>query len=180
MLFRSVLGMKPVSKQDIDPFEEIIEHMKEEKKVELDTDLTTDDLKELVKRFKTAVKNATGRDFPADPWEQLWGSVVAVFESWNNERANFYRRLNNIPDEWGTAVNVQAMVYGNMGETSGTGVCFTRDSATGENILTGEYLMNAQGEDVVAGTRTPNQISIEQSKRWSKLAQVSEEERRGR
>jgi len=175
-----VLGMKPVSKQDIDPFEEIIEHMKEEKKVELDTDLTTDDLKELVKRFKTAVKNATGRDFPADPWEQLWGSVVAVFESWNNERANFYRRLNNIPDEWGTAVNVQAMVYGNMGETSGTGVCFTRDSATGENILTGEYLMNAQGEDVVAGTRTPNQISIEQSKRWSKLAQVSEEERRGR
>ncbi len=175
-----VLGMKPVSKEDHDPFEEIIDHMKEEKGVELDTQLTTDDLKELVRRFKTAVKNSTGRDFPADPWEQLWGAVIAVFESWNNERARLYRRLNNIPDEWGTAVNVQAMVFGNMGDTSGTGVCFTRDSATGENILTGEYLMNAQGEDVVAGIRTPQQISIEQSKRWAQLAQVSEDERRGR
>ncbi len=175
-----VLGMKPVSKEDHDPFEEIIDHMKEEKGIELDTQLTTDDLKELVKRFKTAVKQSTGKDFPTDPWEQLWGSIVAVFESWNNERANFYRRLNNIPDEWGTAVNVQAMVFGNMGTTSGTGVCFTRDSATGENILTGEYLMNAQGEDVVAGIRTPQQISIEQSQRWSKLAQVSEEERKTR
>jgi len=172
-----VLGMKPVSKEDHDPFEEIIDQMKEEKGVQLDTELTTDDLKELVRRFKSAVKNSTGRDFPADPWEQLWGSVVAVFESWNNERAHLYRRLNNIPDEWGTAVNVQAMVFGNMGATSGTGVCFTRDSATGENILTGEYLMNAQGEDVVAGIRTPQQISIEQSQRWAKLAQVSEEER---
>jgi pyruvate, orthophosphate dikinase len=172
-----VLGMKPVSKEDHDPFEEIIDHMKEEKGVELDTDLTTEDLKELVRRFKTAVKNSTGKDFPSDPWEQLWGSVIAVFESWNNERAILYRRLNNIPDEWGTAVNIQAMVFGNMGLTSGTGVCFTRDSATGENILTGEYLMNAQGEDVVAGIRTPQQISIEQSKRWAKLAQVSEEER---
>jgi pyruvate, orthophosphate dikinase len=167
-----VLGLKPVSKEDHDPFEEIIDHMKEEKGVELDTQLTTDDLKELVRRFKTAVKQSTGKDFPADPWEQLWGSIVAVFESWNNERANFYRRLNNIPDEWGTAVNVQAMVFGNMGATSGTGVCFTRDSATGENILTGEYLMNAQGEDVVAGIRTPQQISIEQSQRWAKLAQL--------
>jgi pyruvate, orthophosphate dikinase len=173
-----VLGMKPVSKEDHDPFEEIIDHMKEEKNVELDTQLTTDDLKELVRRFKTAVKNSTGKDFPADPWEQLWGSVIAVFESWNNERANLYRRLNNIPDEWGTAVNVQAMVFGNMGATSGTGVCFTRDSATGENILTGEYLMNAQGEDVVAGIRTPQQISIEQSKRWAQLAQVTEDVRR--
>jgi pyruvate, orthophosphate dikinase len=173
-----VLGMKPQSKEDHDPFEEIIDHMKEEKGVELDTDLTTDDLKELVRRFKQAVKDSTGKDFPADPWEQLWGSVISVFESWNNERACFYRRLNNIPDEWGTAVNVQAMVFGNMGSSSGTGVCFTRDSATGENILTGEYLINAQGEDVVAGIRTPQQISIEQSKRWAKLAQVSEEERR--
>jgi pyruvate, orthophosphate dikinase len=173
-----VLGLKPVSREDHDPFEEIIDHMKEEKGVELDTDLTTDDLKELVRRFKLAVKNSTGKDFPADPWEQLWGSVIAVFESWNNERACFYRRLNNIPDEWGTAVNVQAMVFGNMGLTSGTGVCFTRDSATGENILTGEYLMNAQGEDVVAGIRTPQQISIEQSQRWAKLAQVSEEVRK--
>ncbi len=173
-----VLGMKPESKEDHDPFEEIIDHMKEEKGVELDTDLTTDDLKELVKRFKEAVKRNTGKDFPTDPWEQLWGSVIAVFESWNNERATLYRRLNNIPAEWGTAVNVQAMVFGNMGQSSGTGVCFTRDSATGENILTGEYLMNAQGEDVVAGIRTPQQISIEQSKRWAKLAQVSEEDRR--
>jgi pyruvate,orthophosphate dikinase len=172
-----VLGMKPESKEDHDPFEEIIDHMKEEKGVELDTDLTTDDLKELVRRFKEAVKKNTGKDFPADPWEQLWGSVIAVFESWNNERANLYRRLNSIPDEWGTAVNIQAMVFGNMGLTSGTGVCFTRDSATGENILTGEYLMNAQGEDVVAGIRTPQQISIEQSTRWAKLAQVSEQER---
>lgn len=173
-----VMGMKPVSKEDHDPFEEIIDHMKEEKNVELDTQLTTDDLKELVRRFKTAVKNSTGKDFPTDPWEQLWGSVIAVFESWNNDRANLYRRLNNIPDEWGTAVNVQAMVFGNMGATSGTGVCFTRDSATGENILTGEYLMNAQGEDVVAGIRTPQQISIEQSKRWAQLAQVTEDVRR--
>ncbi len=173
-----VLGMKPESKEDHDPFEEIIDQMKVEKNVELDTELTADDLKELVSRFKNAVKKSTGKDFPTDPWEQLWGSVIAVFGSWNNERAILYRRLNNIPDDWGTAVNVQAMVFGNMGLTSGTGVCFTRDSATGENILTGEYLMNAQGEDVVAGIRTPQQISIEQSRRWAKLAQISEEERK--
>lgn len=173
-----VLGMKPTTKEDHDPFEVIIDEMKEEKGVELDTDLSTEDLKELVARFKAAVKEKTGKDFPADPWEQLWASIIVVFESWNNERAKLYRRLNNIPDDWGTAVNVQAMVFGNMGQSSGTGVCFTRDSATGEDILTGEYLINAQGEDVVAGIRTPQQISIEQSKRWSILAQVSEEERR--
>ncbi|MCF8348858.1 MAG: pyruvate, phosphate dikinase, partial [Bacteroidales bacterium] len=172
-----VLGMKPESKEDADPFEEIIEHLKEEKQVELDTDLTVDDLKELVKRFKTAVKKQTGHDFPVDPWEQLWGSVMAVFDSWMNPRAIYYRKMERIPDEWGTAVNVQAMVFGNMGLNSATGVAFTRDAGTGENIFNGEYLINAQGEDVVAGIRTPQQITKEGSMRWAKLAQVSEEER---
>ncbi|MBU2554314.1 MAG: pyruvate, phosphate dikinase [Bacteroidetes bacterium] len=172
-----VLGMKPESKEDADPFEEIIEHLKEEKQVELDTDLTVDDLKELVKRFKAAVKKQTGHDFPVDPWEQLWGSVMAVFDSWMNPRAIYYRKMERIPDEWGTAVNVQAMVFGNMGLNSATGVAFTRDAGTGENIFNGEYLINAQGEDVVAGIRTPQQITKEGSMRWAKLAQVSEEER---
>ena len=138
-----VLGMKPASKEDIDPFEEIMEHMKEEKGIELDTDFTVDDLKELVKRFKKAVKKVTGHDFPVDPWEQLWGSVMAVFDSWMNERAIYYRKLNNIPAEWGTAVNVQAMVFGNMGLNSGTGVAFSRDAGTGEDLFNGEYLINA-------------------------------------
>jgi len=172
-----VLGMKPASKEDIDPFEEIMEHMKEEKGIHLDTEFTVADLKELVKRFKKAVKKVTGHDFPADPWEQLWGSVMAVFDSWMNERAVYYRKLNNIPAEWGTAVNVQAMVFGNMGQNSGTGVAFTRDAATGEDIFNGEYLIDAQGEDVVAGIRTPQQITKEGSKRWAKLATVSEKER---
>lgn len=172
-----VLGMKPQSKEDHDPFEEIIDHLKEEKGVTLDTDLTTDDLKEMVKRFKEAVKKVTGKDFPSDPWEQLWGSVMAVFNSWMNERAIYYRQLNNIPEDWGTAVNVQAMVFGNMGENSGTGVAFTRDSATGEDIFNGEYLINAQGEDVVAGIRTPQEITLEGSYRWAKLQNISEEER---
>jgi pyruvate,orthophosphate dikinase len=172
-----VMGLKPESKEDHDPFEEIIDEVKEEKDVEDDTDLSTDDLKDLVKRFKKAVKEKTGRDFPADAWEQLWGSVAAVFDSWNNPRAEYYRKLNNIPAEWGTAVNVQAMVFGNMGDTSGTGVAFTRDAGTGENIFNGEYLINAQGEDVVAGIRTPRQITLEGSKRWAELAQVSEADR---
>ncbi len=172
-----VLGMKPASKEDIDPFEEIMEHMKEEKGIELDTEFTVDDLKELVKRFKKAVKKVTGHDFPVDPWEQLWGSVMAVFDSWMNERAIYYRKLNNIPAEWGTAVNVQAMVFGNMGLNSGTGVAFTRDAGTGEDLFNGEYLINAQGEDVVAGIRTPQQITKEGSKRWAKLANVSEKDR---
>lgn len=175
-----VLGMKPASKEDSDPFEEIIEHMKEEKGVENDTDLTVDDLKELVVKFKKAVKDSTGKDFPTDPWEQLWGAVTAVFDSWNNDRAKYYRQMNKIPEEWGTAVNVQAMVFGNMGDTSGTGVAFTRDAATGENIFNGEYLINAQGEDVVAGVRTPQEITREGSLRWAKLAEVSEEERASR
>jgi pyruvate, orthophosphate dikinase len=172
-----VLGMKPHSKEDHDPFEEIIDQMKEEKGVLLDTELTTDDLKEMVRRFKVAVKNVTGKDFPADPWEQLWGSVMSVFDSWMNDRAVYYRKLNNIPEEWGTAVNVQAMVFGNMGNNSGTGVAFTRDAGTGEDIFNGEYLLNAQGEDVVAGIRTPQEITLEGSRRWAKLQNISEEER---
>jgi len=175
-----VLGMKPASKEDIDPFEEIIDEMKEARGVEEDTHLTVDDLKELVSKFRKVVKERTGKDFPTDPWEQLWGAVMAVFDSWQNERAKYYRLLNQIPEEWGTAVNVQAMVFGNMGETSGTGVAFTRDAATGENIFNGEYLINAQGEDVVAGVRTPQQITKEGSYRWAKLAQVSEEERKSK
>jgi pyruvate,orthophosphate dikinase len=167
-----VMGMKPESKEDHDPFEEIIDVIKEEKGVEDDTDLSTDDLKDMVKRFKSAVKEKTGQDFPTDAWEQLWGSVAAVFDSWNNDRADYYRKLNNIPAEWGTAVNVQAMVFGNMGDTSGTGVAFTRDAGTGENIFNGEYLINAQGEDVVAGIRTPRQITLEGSKRWAELAHI--------
>ncbi len=172
-----VLDMKPKTKEDIDPFEEIIEEMKEAKGVENDTELTADDLKVLVEKFKKAVKEVTGRDFPSDPWEQLWGAIGAVFGSWNNPRAIYYRNMNKIPSEWGTAVNVQSMVYGNMGETSATGVAFTRDAATGEDIFNGEYLINAQGEDVVAGIRTPQEITLEGSRRWAKLAGVSEEER---
>jgi pyruvate, orthophosphate dikinase len=172
-----VLGLKPASKEDMDPFEVIIDEVKEHKGVELDTDLTVEDLKELVVKFKAAVKKSTGNDFPTDPWEQLWGAVMAVFNSWNNDRAIYYRKLNRIPDEWGTAVNVQAMVFGNMGDNSGTGVAFTRDAGTGEDIFNGEYLINAQGEDVVAGIRTPQQISKEGSQRWAQLANVSEADR---
>jgi pyruvate, orthophosphate dikinase len=172
-----VMGLKPETADEEDPFEVIIHQLKEEKQVEKDTDLTTDDLKELVARFKAAIKEKTGQDFPTDPWEQLWGSVMAVFDSWMNQRAVTYRRLNNIPAEWGTAVNVQAMVFGNMGDHSATGVAFTRDSATGENLFNGEYLVNAQGEDVVAGIRTPLQITLEGAKRWGALQGISEEVR---
>ncbi|MDE6811200.1 MAG: pyruvate, phosphate dikinase, partial [Muribaculaceae bacterium] len=173
-----VLGMKPASKTDIDPFEAIMDQVKEEKGVKFDNELDVDDLKELVKRFKAAVKQHTGKDFPESAWEQLWGGICAVFDSWMNERAILYRRMNQIPEEWGTAVNVQAMVYGNMGDNSATGVAFSRDAATGENIFNGEYLINAQGEDVVAGIRTPQQITIEGSRRWAALQGISEEERR--
>jgi pyruvate,orthophosphate dikinase len=172
-----VLGMKPESKEDIDPFEEIMENLKEERGIENDTDFTVEDLKSLVEKFKTAVKKQTGHDFPDNPWEQLWGAVMAVFDSWNTDRAIYYRRMNKIPEEWGTAVNVQAMVFGNMGNNSATGVAFTRDAGTGENVFTGEYLINAQGEDVVAGVRTPQQITLEGSRRWAELANISEEER---
>ncbi len=172
-----VLGMKPHSKTDIDPFEEIIEQMKEEAGIKEDTEFTVDNLKTLVLRFKAAVLKVTGKNFPIDPWEQLWGAVAAVFESWMNDRAIYYRKLNNIPVEWGTAVNVQAMVFGNMGGNSATGVAFTRDASTGENMFIGEYLINAQGEDVVAGIRTPQQITKIGSQRWAALQNVSEEER---
>lgn len=172
-----VLDMKPQTKEDEDPFEEIIDHMKAKKGVKIDTELTAADLKELVAEFKKVIKTKTGKDFPTDPWEQLWGAVCAVFGSWMNDRAILYRKLNNIPAEWGTAVNVQAMVFGNMGNNSATGVAFTRDASTGEDIFNGEYLVNAQGEDVVAGIRTPQEITIEGSKRWAKLQGVSEQDR---
>ena len=172
-----VLGMKPVNKEDIDPFEAIIDEVKEIRGIKLDKDLTVDELKLLVARFKTAIKEQTGHDFPTNPVEQLWGAICAVFRSWMNERAILYRKMEGIPDEWGTAVTVQAMVFGNMGETSATGVCFSRDAATGENLFNGEYLVNAQGEDVVAGIRTPQQITIEGSRRWAALQGISEEER---
>jgi len=172
-----VMDMKPASKEEHDPFEEIIDQLKEEKGIALDTQFTTEDLQELVNRFKAAVKKVTGKDFPTDPWEQLWGAVAAVFGSWNNPRAIYYRRMEQIPDEWGTAVNVQAMVFGNMGESSATGVAFTRDAATGEDVFNGEYLINAQGEDVVAGIRTPQEITKAGSLKWAALQGISEEER---
>ena len=173
-----VMGLKPVSKEDHDPFEVIIDMVKDKKGVRLDTDLDTDDLKELVARFKALIRARIGRDFPTDPWEQLWGSVFAVFESWNNERARVYRELNDIPQSWGTAVNVQAMVFGNLGNSSATGVAFTRDAGTGEDLFNGEFLANAQGEDVVAGIRTPQQVSLVGSRRWAELALIGEDERR--
>ncbi len=172
-----VLGMKPVNKEDIDPFEAIIEDVKSQRGIKLDKDLNVEELKQLVVRFKQAIKEQTGKDFPTDPIEQLWGAICAVFRSWMNERAILYRKMEGIPDEWGTAVSVMAMVFGNMGDTSATGVCFSRDAATGENLFNGEYLVNAQGEDVVAGIRTPQQITLEGSRRWAKLQGISEEER---
>lgn len=172
-----VLGMKPTSKIDIDPFEAIIEDVKKQKGVKLDNELETDDLKTLVYRFKDAVKEQTGKDFPIDAYEQLWGAICAVFDSWMNERAILYRKMEGIPDEWGTAVSVQAMVFGNMGNASATGVCFSRDAGTGEDLFNGEYLINAQGEDVVAGIRTPQQITKVGSRRWAERVGVSEEER---
>ncbi len=153
-----VLGLQPEGKLDRDPFEILLDKKKEENNLKNDTELTTEHLKELVKEFKVAIKKQKGKDFPSDPMEQLWGAIAAVFDSWMNDRAIIYRKLNDIPAEWGTAVNVQSMVYGNMGEDSGTGVAFTRDPATGENVFYGEYLFNAQGEDVVAGVRTPHPI----------------------
>ena len=172
-----VLGMKPVNKEDIDPFEAIIEEVKKEQGVKLDKDLSVESLKDLIVRFKAAIKKQTGSDFPTDPIEQLWGAICAVFRSWMNERAILYRKMEGIPDEWGTAVSVMAMVFGNMGDTSATGVCFSRDAGNGENIFNGEYLINAQGEDVVAGIRTPQQITKIGSQRWAERGGISEEER---
>ena len=169
-----VLGMKPVNKEDIDPFEAIIEQVKAQRGISLDNEMNVDELKQLVVLFKKAIKDQTGHDFPENPEDRLWGAICAVFDSWMNERAILYRKLNDIPQEWGTAVSVMAMVFGNMGETSATGVCFSRDAATGENIFNGEWLINAQGEDVVAGIRTPQQITVEGSRRWAKLAGIDE------
>ena len=154
-----VLGLKPESKTERDPFEVVLEEKKRARRVELDTDLDADALRELVAEFKALIRTRRGVAFPEDPEQQLWGAIGAVFGSWMNERAMVYRRLNAIPDTWGTAVNVQAMVFGNTGPDSGTGVAFTRDPATGENVFYGEFLMNAQGEDVVAGVRTPLPIT---------------------
>ena len=172
-----VMGLKPVNKEDIDPFEAIIEKVKEEQGVVLDKDLSVESLKKLVELFKAAIKEQTGQDFPTNPIDQLWGAICAVFRSWMNERAILYRKMEGIPDEWGTAVSVMAMVFGNMGETSATGVCFSRDAGNGENLFNGEYLINAQGEDVVAGIRTPQQITKIGSQRWAERAGISEEER---
>ena len=172
-----VLGLKPVNKEDIDPFEAIIEKVKEEQGVTLDKDLSVESLKRLVELFKKAIKEQTGQDFPTDPVVQLWGAICAVFRSWMNERAILYRKMEGIPDEWGTAVSVMAMVFGNMGDTSATGVCFSRDAGNGENLFNGEYLINAQGEDVVAGIRTPQQITKIGSQRWAERAGISEAER---
>ena len=170
-----VLGMKPVNKEDIDPFEEIIIAVKKQRGIALDNEMNVDELKQLVTLFKQAIKEQTGRDFPVDPMEQLWGAICAVFDSWMNERAILYRKMEGIPAEWGTAVSVMAMVFGNMGNTSATGVCFSRDAATGENRFNGEYLVNAQGEDVVAGIRTPQQITKEGSLRWAEQQCIDEE-----
>ena len=172
-----VLGMKPVNKEDIDPFEAIIQKVKAQRSIRLDNEMNTDELKSLVVLFKDYIKERTGREFPSDPMEQLWGAICAVFDSWMNDRAILYRKMEGIPQEWGTAVTVMAMVFGNMGNSSATGVCFSRDAATGENRFNGEYLVNAQGEDVVAGIRTPQQITKEGSLRWAKQQGIDEASR---
>ena len=169
-----VLGMKPVNKEDIDPFEAIIQKVKSQRGIVLDNEMNVDELKQLVVLFKKAIKEQTGFDFPDDPMDQLWGAICAVFDSWMNERAILYRKMEGIPAEWGTAVSIMAMVFGNMGPTSATGVCFSRDAATGENVFNGEYLVNAQGEDVVAGIRTPQQITKQGSLRWAAQQSVEE------
>ena len=175
-----VMGLKPISKEDIDPFEEIIDARKKERGIKLDTEFVVEDLKELVRRYKAVIYERTGNHFPDDPSQQLWGAILAVFDSWMNDRAKVYRKLNKIPEEWGTAVNVQAMVFGNMGDTSATGVAFTRDAATGEKRFNGEYLVNAQGEDVVAGIRTPQPITLEDSRRLAARLELSEAQRKER
>ncbi len=173
-----VMGLKPETKEEEDPFEIIMEEMKKKRGVELDIDLTVDDLKDMVTRFKKLIKDKVGKDFPTDPMEQLWGAITAVFGSWNNDRAILYRKMNNIEDSWGTAVNVQSMVFGNMGDDCATGVAFTRDPSTGEKIFYGEYLVNAQGEDVVAGTRTPQNVTKKSSQKWAQENEIPEEKRK--
>ncbi|WP_421920399.1 pyruvate, phosphate dikinase [Marinifilum sp.] len=160
------------------PFEQVLDKVKDAKGYSADNEMSVEDLKGVVEDFKAVVREKAGKDFPTNPWDQLWGAVCAVFDSWNTERAILYRRMEQIPEEWGTAVNVQAMVYGNMGETSATGVCFSRDAATGEDLFNGEYLINAQGEDVVAGVRTPQEITLIGSQRWAERNGTSEEDRK--
>ena len=173
-----VLGLKPIFQDEVDPFEQIIDEIKEKRGVKLDNELSIDDLKELVVSFKKRITERTGKHIPDDPYDQLWGGIIAVFDSWMGKRAIQYRKINDIPNDWGTAVNVQAMVFGNTSVNSATGVAFTRDPATGENAFVGEYLINAQGEDVVAGIRTPQQISLQGSQRWARLANITEAERK--
>ncbi|HOP63543.1 MAG TPA: pyruvate, phosphate dikinase [Spirochaetota bacterium] len=173
-----VMGLKPENKDEIDPFENVMDKVKDEKGYKSDLELTVDDLKELVKRFKALIKSKLKKNFPDDPKEQLWGAIGAVFGSWDNERAILYRKMNGFDDSWGTAVTVQSMVFGNMGDKCATGVAFTRDPATGEKVFFGEYLVNAQGEDVVAGIRTPQQITVSGSKRWARENKVSDKERK--
>src|SRR5216683_7866763 len=172
-----VLGLKPENKNDADPFEEIIEHKKMTRGVKEDTDLNVDDLQELVSEFRTLIRDKVGRDIPQDPREQLWMAIGAVFGSWNNDRAIAYRRMNNIPGDWGTAVTVQSMVFGNLGDDCATGVAFTRDPGTGEKGIYGEFLPNAHGEDVVAGIRTGRYISVKASRVWAERSGISEAER---
>ena len=172
-----VMGLKPKDKDAHDPFEEVMDELKAEKGVKADLDLTIADLKELVSRYKQLIVKKLGKEFPSDPKEQLWGAIGAVFMSWDTARAVLYRKMNGYDDKWGTAVNVQAMVFGNRGESCATGVAFTRDPATGENLFYGEYLINAQGEDVVAGIRTPQQVTLVGSRRWAKDNNVAEEDR---
>ncbi|MDD3001296.1 MAG: pyruvate, phosphate dikinase [Candidatus Riflebacteria bacterium] len=173
-----VMGMKPESKDEEDPFETVMAALKKEHNIIQDSEMTAEILKELTQRYKKLIKERLGEDFPTDPKQQLWGAINAVFGSWMSERAIVYRKKEGFPDDWGTAVNVQAMVYGNMGDDCATGVAFTRNPATGENTFYGEYLINAQGEDVVAGIRTPQQVTIKGSREWAKDNNISEETRK--
>src|SRR6516164_300408 len=175
-----VLKLKPENKQERDPFEELIERKKTQREVRDDVDLTVDDLKELVAEFRELIRERTGQDVPQDPEEQLWEAIGAVFGSWNNDRAVTYRKLNGIPGEWGTAVTVQSMVYGNLGSDCATGGAFTRNPSTGERGIYGEFLPNAQGEDVVAGIRTPLEISVAAGRRWAETNNINESERAAR
>jgi hypothetical protein len=172
-----VMGLKPEAAKEEDPFEVIIDSKKQALGIRNDIELSASDLRELVDEFKKLIKRRCGKAFPTDPEAQLWGAIGAVFQSWDNERARVYRRLNSIPSHWGTAVNVQSMVFGNLGATSATGVAFTRNPATGERRFYGEFLVNAQGEDVVAGTRTPQQISVQASREWAKENGITEARR---
>ena len=175
-----VLKLKPEDKREPDPFEQLIDRKKAARGVSQDIELTADDLRELVGEFRELIRRRVGRDIPQDPQEQLWEAIGAVFGSWNNDRAVAYRRINNIPGNWGTAVTVQAMVFGNLGEDCATGVAFTRDPATGAKGIYGEFLPNAQGEDVVAGIRTPRQISLSAGRAWAERNHIGEAERRAR